>query len=637
MRVRPRRPPSLAARSDRRVWSTFASSPPLAPPERQHSDRDDPPWDAARLLEEALRRRSDGHSTSDLIRELVDRMDPPYFGAASSSESVRDDCGDDDAEAPLESRALRQLSARPVRSEGVSSDVSTTPVAIPNHTLLRMIGHGGFGQVWIAHNPHTDHHRACKLVPRDRMLELEGLRRLKQRVPAHPNLMPVEEVGVVDGWLYCLMPLAENAHSAGSRLDVGGYEATTLRLALERRGPMPPAECAAIGAELAAALSHLHVHGVTHGDVKPTNVLRLDGRWTLADYGLARDLSKPVGGGETRDYTPPEGPGSPKADQFALGVVLFELATGLRRNGLESFRSGSPSKPVRSAAGRALHDAIRTATAPAPDARFGSMRELSAALERVAVRRTRRFWIATVATLVVVVLLALTLGESWFSRWTADRTGPSTSDAPARGPGRADGASATPVETTVSTPVIVRFDVRQTRFDGTDDRILGLLGRDSGAARIDDDLAVEAEFSAPAFAYLLSLDTAGTAELREPSSTSLAPDSAGEIHFPATPELAFRLTAGPGAQGFLLLASREPLPAWNEFAAAHGKPPWTPMNLDDEGVWAFDGHSLVVEGATRGEVLPRRGGAPPVVALIEWIESLPGIDAVRLVVFPVRE
>jgi serine/threonine protein kinase len=116
----------------------------------------------------------------------------------------------------------------------------------------------------------------------------------------------------------------------------------TLREVLESDGPQPEPRVRAIGAELAQALAALHAHGLVHGDVKPENV-RLDeeGRAVLLDLGFARrartDPRGPLSAispeAGSLAYLAPErvrgDPGEAPADVFALGIVLYELATGI--------------------------------------------------------------------------------------------------------------------------------------------------------------------------------------------------------------------------------------------------------------------------------------------------------------------
>jgi len=246
------------------------------------------------------------------------------------------------------------------------------PVEVPNHTLVRCLGVGGFGQVWLGKHLLTDHYRACKLFHLDRARELEGLKRIKRDVATHPGLVPIEEVGVQGEWLYCLMPLADSARVGQAIHEPAQYLPATLRLHLRRHGRLPPDEALVVARELAEAIVHLHRHGVTHGDIKPANVLRLNGRWALADYGLADDLDAGFGGGGFGDggtpgYLPPEGPGSPKADQYAFGVLMREIV----------------DDETPSTVATALVRIAARATAQRADERFASVAEVVTALSAI--------------------------------------------------------------------------------------------------------------------------------------------------------------------------------------------------------------------------------------------------------------
>lgn len=112
---------------------------------------------------------------------------------------------------------------------------------------------------------------------------------------------------------------------------------TDLASELARRGPLPPAEVAGIGAHVARGLAALHARDQLHGDVKPANVLRVGSAWKLGDFGVSVAVqgSYSVAPGATLDYTPPELSTERdgfrvhrSADVWALGITAWKAATG---------------------------------------------------------------------------------------------------------------------------------------------------------------------------------------------------------------------------------------------------------------------------------------------------------------------
>src|SRR5262249_42033762 len=106
------------------------------------------------------------------------------------------------------------------------------------------------------------------------------------------------------------------------------YVPRTLRSDLNRHGRLVTADCVRVALDVAGGLAELHRHGLVHRDVKPGNIIYVGGRAKLADIGLVS-----VGGEGrtfvgTEGYIPPEGPGSPAADLYALGIALYETSTG---------------------------------------------------------------------------------------------------------------------------------------------------------------------------------------------------------------------------------------------------------------------------------------------------------------------
>jgi serine/threonine protein kinase len=147
-------------------------------------------------------------------------------------------------------------------------------------------------------------------------------------------------------------------------------EGPTLDDALAGEGPFHPVDVLLVGMQLAAALGHLHGRGLAHLDLKPGNVVLRDGRPVLIDLGLARPVGEAPAGGHRRGSPPwmaPEQvrrrPASPGMDLFALGAVLFELATGTQA--FDPAGTGPPARRWPQLAGPAPRARARSPEIPA--------------------------------------------------------------------------------------------------------------------------------------------------------------------------------------------------------------------------------------------------------------------------------
>ena len=224
---------------------------------------------------------------------------------------------------------------------------------VPDHQLVEVIGSGAYGDVWLGRTV-LGTARAIKVIRRSSfesdqpfLREFEGIRRYEPISRGSPSLVPILQVGRDEeaGFFYSVMELADPVEPARtSEIEAPGpgfgnalprpvpdrYRARTLRTDLTGRERLPIAECVEVGLAMADALETLHRAGLVHRDIKPSNIIYLRGRACLADVGLvseAREGSSCVG---TAGYMAPEGPGLPGADLYSLGMVLYEIATGLR-------------------------------------------------------------------------------------------------------------------------------------------------------------------------------------------------------------------------------------------------------------------------------------------------------------------
>ncbi len=194
---------------------------------------------------------------------------------------------------------------------------------IPDHKLLRRIGGGSYGEVWLARNI-VGTLRAVKFVYRrtfedDRPFEREfqGIQKFEPISRSHEGFVDVLQVGqnAAAGCFYYAMELADPAGggqaqslklkvqsstprtaSATPKSDYGSliteYCPRTLRHEIKTRGPLPPAECVAIGLTLARALGHLHRHCLVHRDIKPSNITRVQERRKPICTALAKSSTR---------------------------------------------------------------------------------------------------------------------------------------------------------------------------------------------------------------------------------------------------------------------------------------------------------------------------------------------------------
>ena len=121
--------------------------------------------------------------------------------------------------------------------------------------------------------------------------------------------------------------------SAPARPSIpNNYQPRTLAHDLAERRRLSIGECIRLGAPIASALGLLHRRGLIHRDVKPANIIFVNGFPKLVDAGLVTEMFQTGSRVGTEGFIPPEGPGTARADIYALGKVLYEISTGKDRN-----------------------------------------------------------------------------------------------------------------------------------------------------------------------------------------------------------------------------------------------------------------------------------------------------------------
>jgi serine/threonine protein kinase len=163
----------------------------------------------------------------------------------------------------------------------------------------------------------------------------KGIQKFMPISRSHPGLVHVLHVGRNDavGFFFYIMEVCDDA-STGQRIDPERYSPKTLATELAWRGKLPPKECLQLGLSLTVALEHLHDQQLIHRDIKPGNIIYVHDTPKFADIGLVTDIQTPeqnVSRLGTEGYVPPEGPGTPAADVYALGKVLYEASMGRDR------------------------------------------------------------------------------------------------------------------------------------------------------------------------------------------------------------------------------------------------------------------------------------------------------------------
>ena len=201
------------------------------------------------------------------------------------------------------------------------------------YRLLEVIGQGGMGEVWKAHDDNLDRDVAIKMLLRGTLGHATRRERFRREALvlsrlSHPGVATIFDFDVQGGFDFLVMEYV-----------AGG----TLESRLEK-GPLPIESILAMGASVADALDNAHRQGILHRDLKPGNiVLTAEGHPKILDFGLAVLLSQGKATGRMTEpgmvvgslpYMAPEQlfgeADDPRTDIYALGVLLFEMTTGKR-------------------------------------------------------------------------------------------------------------------------------------------------------------------------------------------------------------------------------------------------------------------------------------------------------------------
>jgi serine/threonine protein kinase len=183
------------------------------------------------------------------------------------------------------------------------------------------------------------------------------------------------------GYFYYVMELADDQDS-GQQIDPSRYVPKTLANELARRQRLPCEECVRIGVLLSGALQQLHRSDLLHRDIKPSNIIFVQGIPKLADIGLVTETTEAKSFVGTEGFVPPEGPGTPQADIYSLGKVLYEISMGRDRCRFPELPTTLAEDPEREQL-LALNEIVLKACYGTVSRRYQSAEKMHADLKRL--------------------------------------------------------------------------------------------------------------------------------------------------------------------------------------------------------------------------------------------------------------
>lgn len=266
------------------------------------------------------------------------------------------------------------------------------------YVIESLIGVGGMGEVYAAHDPRLRRTVAVKIL-RGELASPDRLERFEREARAasalnHPNILSIYDIGREDQTAFFAMEWVRGQ---------------TLRDVM-KKGALPLRRIIEVCTEIAAGLASAHAAGVVHRDLKPENIMvTSDGHVKIVDFGLAKVVEEPAGRDETvtgitvpgavmgtAGYMSPEQAAGRavdhRSDQFALGVISYELLTGkppfTRASSAQSAAAAIEDHPVpveqlNAAVPRALATIVARCLAKAPEDRYDSTRDLARDLEQL--------------------------------------------------------------------------------------------------------------------------------------------------------------------------------------------------------------------------------------------------------------
>ena len=375
----------------------------------------------------------------------------------SRSSFLQEACAGDESlrkevESLLQYRTQGQISTEAPAAEWVARAMreSQARSLIGRHLgayqIVSLLGAGGMGEVYRAHDARLDRDVALKVLSRHLADNPEALARFEREAKAvaalsHPNILAIHELATDQGISYAVTELLEGE---------------SLREHLAHQ-PLGWHRAVEIAIEIADGLGAAHSKGIIHRDLKPENVfVTSEGRVKILDFGLARTASRPSAADQeattgltrtgmllgTVGYMSPEQvrgePVGVASDVFSFGCVLYEMLSGrrpfVRQTTAETLAAilnddPAPLGEALQGAPKQLERALSRCLAKKPEERFPSGRELMvelrAVLKAADEERSRlraRLWTLTAVGVLLVVLTLSVIALRWKSATTVKET-----------------------------------------------------------------------------------------------------------------------------------------------------------------------------------------------------------------------
>ena len=281
-------------------------------------------------------------------------------------------------------------------------DASADQRGSSRYEVVRQIGSGGMGEVYLARDSMLERNVALKFLPEDLEANATAQQRFLREAKSaaaldHPYICKIYEIGEIDGKPFIAMEYVDGQ---------------TLQQRLEA-GAMPTNEALGLVIQIVEALETAHAAGIVHRDLKPANIMvTASGHAKVMDFGLAKRVDAPTARETafetasrltksgtllgTPAYMSPEHmrgePIDTRSDTFALGVILYEMLTGVHPFARDAAMDTIAAILSEDPAPMARHDeslsglpelVVEKMTAKAPDARYQSIGEVRIDLERI--------------------------------------------------------------------------------------------------------------------------------------------------------------------------------------------------------------------------------------------------------------